>query len=172
MGGNQKQPKIFVISMYIGGIAIMLMMILTVIDVVLKSFFDSAIPGNYLFMESYLMPIAVFLGMPYAFFSGIFPRLDMFLIKWKASTRLKVIIAMLVLELIAFLVLIYYSFTFGIYGAVSNITFLAGVNSYPLYPMFFLVTIAFTMITIYLIKIIWNCLKTGEEPLFFSGSEN
>lgn len=172
MNEENTQPKIFVIGMYLAGIAIILMMLITVLDVALKNLFNISIPGSYLYMENIFMPLAIFLGMPYAFFSGIFPRLDMMLVKLKRDLRIKISIAVLILEVLTFLVVIYYSFTFGIFGATTNITFLAGVNSIPLYPMFFLVTISFTAITIYLVKVIIRSYKENKEPDFFVDPED
>lgn len=162
------QPKIFVLGMYLAGIAVLLMMILTVTDVILKNLFESSIPGAYVYVENILMPLAIFLGMPYTFFSGIFPRLDMVVNKFKKPTRINIVISVLILELLAFIVIVYYSFMYGIFGVTTNITFLAGINSIPLYPMFFLVTLAFTLISIYLIKIIWKSYKEKKEPEFFA----
>ena len=171
MTEENKQPKIFLIGMYIAGFAIILMMLITVIDVVLKNLFNISIPGSYLYMQNILMPVAIFLGMPYAFFSGIFPRLDMLLVKFKYKTRVKIGIVILTLEVIAFIVVIYYSFMYSIFGLTSNITFLAGVKSIPLYPMFFLVTLSFVSITIYLIKVIFRSYREGIEPDFFVDME-
>lgn len=171
MTEENKQPKIFLVGMYLAGFSIILMMLATVIDVVLKNLFNISIPGSYLYMQNILMPIAIFLGMPYAFFSGIFPRLDMLLVKFKYKTRVKISIAILILEVIAFMVVIYYSFMYSIFGLTTNITFLAGVNSIPLYPMFFLVTLSFASITIYLIKVIFRSYREGTEPDFFIDME-
>lgn len=171
MSEEKSQPKIFVLGMYLAGVAILLMMTITVLDVILKNLFASSIPGNYLYMENILMPLAIFLGMPYAFFSGIFPRLDMVVNKFKYTTKINIVILMLILELLAFLVIIYYSFIYGIFGITTNITFLAGINSIPLYPMFFLVTLAFTLIAFYLVKVVWASYKENKEPNFFANTE-
>lgn len=171
MNEENSQPRIFILGMYLAGVAILLMMTITVLDVILKNLFASSIPGSYLYMENILMPLAIFLGMPYAFFSGIFPRLDMVVNKFKKSTRINIVIFVLILELLAFLVIIYYSFMYGIFGATTNITFLAGINSIPLYPMFFLVTLAFTLIAAYLAKVIWTSYKENKEPDFFADME-
>lgn len=172
MNEENPQPKIFILGMYLAGAAILLMMFITVLDVILKNLFASSIPGSYLYMESILMPLAIFLGMPYAFFSGIFPRLDMVVNKFNHKTKINVIILTLILELMSFLVIIYYSFTYGIFGLTTNITFLAGINSIPLYPMFFLVTLAFALIAVYLVKIIWVSYKENKEPEFFVDMED
>lgn len=167
MDKHSNQPKIFIIGMYIGGIAIILMMLLTVLDVTLKNTFNTAVPGAYLYIENYLMPIAVFCGLPYAFYSGIFPRLDMVISKWKNSTRIKIVIAILIVELIAFMIIVYYSFLYGVFGAKTGITFLAGIDSIPLYPMFFLVSLSFGLLSVYLIRTIKWCIENKKEPLFF-----
>lgn len=167
MNLEEKQPKILTVGMYISGAAILLMMVLTVIDVTLKNLFETSIPGSYLYVQNYLMPLAFFCGMPYAFFSGIFPRLDMFINKWKESTRIKLIITILIVELIAYITIACYSFLYGLYGWRTNITFLAGVNSYPFYPMFFLVTLAFGLLSFYLFQAIKRTIQTKGKYNFF-----
>lgn len=174
MSDTQFSPtllKIIKAGMYISGIAIMLMMILTVIDVTLKTIFNSTIPGSYLYVQNYLMPLAFFCGLPYAFFSGIFPRLDIVVKRFRKEALTKIVIAVLIIELISYLLITYYSFLYGIHGMTTNITFLAGVNSVPLYPFLFLVTIGFGMLSFYLIVVLRKIVKTNGEYSFFRESE-
>ncbi|MCF3944145.1 TRAP transporter small permease [Oceanobacillus alkalisoli] len=171
MKQHPNQPKTFIVGMYVGGLAVLLMMLLTVVDVILKNLFNSAIPGNYLYIQNYLMPIAIFCGIPYALYSGIFPRLDMLINRWKHSTRLKVVVAILIIEVISFIIILYYSFLYGVFGATTNITFLAGINSLPLYPMFFLVSLSFGLPSYYLIRTIISCVREKKEPAFFAEAE-
>lgn len=148
---NPTESKLLKAGMYISGISILIMMMLTVVDVILKNFFGSSIPGAYVYSQNYLMPLAIFLGIPYAFFTGIFPRVDLFITKFRKQTQLKIMVAVLITEVIAYIIIAYYSFSYGIFGATTNITFVAGINSVPLYPMFFLVTLGFGVLSIYLI---------------------
>jgi len=168
---NPTNSKFIRLGMYISGISILIMMMLTVVDVILKNFFSSSIPGAYVFSENYLMPLAVFLGLPYAFFTGIFPRLDILLKKFSKQKQLKIIITVLIIEVISYIIIVYYSFLYGIHGWTTNITFLAGINSIPLYPMFFLVTIGFGVLSIYLIRAIRKMITTNGEYNLFSNSE-
>ncbi|MGD6855748.1 TRAP transporter small permease [Bacillus infantis] len=158
-------------GMYVSGAAIVLMMLITFIDVTLKNLFGSTIPGSYLYVQNYLMPLAFFCGLPYAFFSGIFPRLDIVVNKFSSKVIAKLVVAVLALELVAFILIMYYSFLYGLHGLNTNITFLAGINSMPLYPFFFLVTIGFGLLSIYLISVLRKIVKTDGEYTFFRKSE-
>lgn len=174
MSDTQFSPmllKIIKAGMYISGIAIMMMMILTVFDVALKTIFNSTIPGGYLYVQNYLMPLAFFCGLPYAFFSGIFPRLDIVVKRFRKELITKIVISVLAIELISYVLIAYYSLLYGIHGMTTNITFLAGVDSVPLYPFFFLVTIGFGMLSFYLIVVLQKMVKTKGEYTFFRESE-
>ncbi|ARK32434.1 TRAP transporter small permease [Halalkalibacter krulwichiae] len=174
MNENQFNPiisNVIKVGMYISGIAILIMMVMTVIDVTLKALFSSTIPGNYLYVQNYLMPVAFFCGLPYVFFTGIFPRLDLLIKRFSKKVSINIMISVLVIELLVYILITYYSFSYGLYGLRENITFLAGVNSLPLYPMFFLVTIGFAMLTICLILTLRKMIKTNGEFTFFNNTE-
>ena len=174
MQENELNPiltKILKIGMYISGLAIVAMMLLTTVDVTLKNIFNAPIPGSYLFVQNYLMPLAFFCGMPYAFFSGIFPRIDIFLNKLSKKTNLTIVITILIIEIASFIAITYYSLLYGIHGLTTKITFLAGINSIPLYPFFFLVTLGFGTLSIYLTITIIKIVKTNGEYTFFADSE-
>lgn len=65
------------VFVYIAVIAIAFMMMLTSADAIGRYVFNAPIMGAYELTEKYLMVAAIFLGMSYAFRSGIFIRVNL-----------------------------------------------------------------------------------------------
>ncbi|MBU8909334.1 TRAP transporter small permease, partial [Desertibacillus haloalkaliphilus] len=105
------------IGVFISGIAILLMMFLIALEIVLRSVFSSSIPGSYLIVENYFMPLAVFPALAFAFASGIFPRLEVVVDKVKTiTTKTSIIVFVMLVELICSVIIAYYGFVMGIEG--------------------------------------------------------
>src|SRR5690625_2516001 len=62
----------------ISGIAILAMMGVIVVDVFMRNIFKSPVPGSYVIIESFLMPIAIFPALGYVYMVGVLPRLNDF----------------------------------------------------------------------------------------------
>lgn len=76
------------VFVYIAVIAITIMMLLTSADAIGRYVFNAPIMGAYELTEKYLMVAAMFLGMSYAFRSGIFIRVNLLVDHLPPSARM------------------------------------------------------------------------------------
>lgn len=156
--------RVNMFGVYISGIAILLMMCMIALEIILRSVFSSSIPGGYLIVQNYFMPLVVFPALAYAFKSGIFPRLDIVVDKVKSQiAKMCIIVAILLVELICCVILAYFGFVMGLEGAEEGRAFLTGNTYLPLYPFFFFVGIAFTMVSIKITMMLLKLIVSKGE---------
>lgn len=135
--------KILNFGKNVSSISILIMMLLIVIDVLLRNFGGTPIPGVYLIVESYLMPLAVFPALGYAYMVGILPRLNEFIEKrpvWFQKTNDILIHA---LDVIVFMLLVYFSFLHAMTAFNDKITISIATNLIPVWPIYFIVPIGY-----------------------------
>lgn len=152
MDGVWKAYNIFhyikLVGIWISGISLLLMMLLIVYDVAMRTFFSSSIRGGFEIIQNYMMPLVVFPGLAYVYASGVLPKMDLIMEKFNTSSQRVLIFFMLLLELFVLVLIVQFSWEYALSGFERKTAFPAAGTLYPLYPLFFLIPIAFGMIII------------------------
>lgn len=147
-------------------IGILGLMLLITTGVITRSVFSFSIPAAYEITEKYLMPLAIFPALAYAFSSGIVPRVDLFVEKVQ-SIKLKRIIhlASLAVEFIVFGLFTYFMYKYTLYTIESGNGFSASSINFPLYPVQILITFSLIWLTIIIfIKIVRVIISPNYHP--------
>lgn len=135
--------------LYISGIALLAMMMMIVIEVVLRKFFSYSIPGNYEFTQNYLMPIAILPILSLSYTSGILPKLNMIVTRVQNKVAQRSIhLFLLIIEIITFMIVAYYTSIYAIKGVSQGMSFTAGGIFIPLYPILIVVAFGFILMAI------------------------
>lgn len=152
MNGVWKAYNIFhyikLAGIWISGISVLLMMLMIVYDVAMRTFFSSSIRGGFEIIQNYMMPLVVFPGLAYVYASGVLPKMDLILEKLNNTAQRILIFFMLLLELFVLVLIVQFSWEYAMSGFERKTAFPAAGTLYPLYPLFFLIPIAFAMIVV------------------------
>ncbi len=159
------------IGVVISGLSIIAMVLIIVYDVVMRNLFSSSIRGGFEIVQNYLMPLVVFPGLAYMYSSGVLPKMDMILEKFKSSMQRIVIIAMIAIELFILVLIVQFSWEYAMSGFERKTAFPAAGTLYPLYPLFFLIPIAFVLVIIENLFVLLRNLLVNE-PTFVMKKED
>lgn len=151
-------------GMLVSGTTIFLMMLLIVVDVATRNLFNSSIFGSYEITQYFLMPVAFFPTLAYAYSSGIMPRLEMFTSRLKLLAQRNIQIFMLVIEFLLFGMLTYFGWQYAISGTREQLGFSmkGGVVSY--YPILYFIPLGFLLLSIEILFLIIKSFAK-KEPL-------
>ena len=130
----------------VSSLAILAMMMLIVSDVFLRNVFGTPVAGAYLIVESYLMPLAVFPALGYAYMVGILPRLNEFIEKRPNWFRKTNDIIIHIIDIIVFALLVYFSYSYAITGFHENISLSIATKLVPVWPVFFIVPFGYFLV--------------------------
>ena len=130
----------------ISGVAILAMMLLVVADVVSRNFLNFSVQGTYPIVEMFLMPLAIFPALGYAYYQNVLPRLTELVEKAPEIYKFINDILISIIEIIVFSLLTYFTFVHfqGMLNSGRTIT-IAG-SYYPLWPIYLLVPIGFYLV--------------------------
>lgn len=175
MNGLLKAYNIFhyikLAGVWISGISVLAMMMMIVYDVTMRTFFSSSIRGGFEIIQNYMMPLVVFPGLAYVYASGILPKMDLILEKINTNMKKILIIFMLLIELFVLVLIVQFSWEYAISGLDRKTAFPAAGTLYPLYPLFFLIPIAFALIVIENVFILIRNLLEKSPSLLMKETE-
>ena len=160
------------VGVAISGIFILVMMCLIVYDVVMRNLFDSSIRGGFEIIQNYMMPLAVFPGLAYMYASGVLPKMDMLLDKVNLKIQRVAIIVMILIELFILVLIVQFSLDYAMSGLERKSAFPAAGTLYPIYPLYFIIPIAFGLIIIENIFILIRNILVNEPTLVMNIKEN
>lgn len=132
----------------VSGVAIFGMMLWILADVISRNFIGGSISGSFEVAQNYFMPLSVFPALAYVYGSGVLPKMDLLMHKFSTAVQHAVIHVLLVLEVVVFALLTYYTYEYATYGMERGTSFPAGGDLYTLWPLFFLVPVGFAMVLI------------------------
>lgn len=158
-------------GVWISGISVILMMLMIVYDVAMRTLFSSSIRGGFEIIQNYMMPLVVFPGLAYVYASGVLPKMDLILDKINDGARKILIILMLLIELFVLVLIVQFSWEYAMSGLERKTAFPAAGTLYPLYPLFFLIPIAFAMIVIENVFILIRNLLEKKPSLVMKETE-
>lgn len=169
MGGLLSAYKVYgylkLAGAIISGLAIFAMMSLIVADVVSRNFLGGSIAGSFEIVENYFMPLAVFPALAYVYGSGVLPKMDLAMHKTSRTVQDAVIYGLLVIELVLFALMTYYTWGYAVTGMERNTAFPAGGDLYTLWPLFFVVPLAFAMVIVETLFVLLKNILGGRVTL-------
>jgi TRAP-type C4-dicarboxylate transport system permease small subunit len=140
----------------ISGMAIFAMMSLIVADVVSRNFLGGSIAGSFEIVQNYFMPLAVFPALAYVYGSGVLPKMDFAMLKLTQAVQDVVVYLLLLVELVLFALLAYYTWEFAVSGMDRGTEFVAGGELYLLWPLFFVVPVSFALVLLETLFVVVN----------------
>lgn len=169
MGGLLSAYKVYgylkLAGAIISGMAIFAMMSLIVADVVSRNFLGGSIAGSFEIVENYFMPLAVFPALAYVYGSGVLPKMDLAMHKTSKTVQDAVIYGLLVIELVLFALMTYYTWGYAVTGMERKTAFPAGGDLYTLWPLFFVVPLAFAMVIVETLFVLLKNILGGRVTL-------
>lgn len=142
------------------GLCLFVIMIVTVLSVFGRYVLAmDLVPGAFNMIERIFFPLMVFWAMPIAYREGAFPRLDFIVAKLTERSKAAVAIFVVAVELVIYLALAHYTWTFAWDGITSQLTTPIGTNHWPIYPVLVMVPFAFALMIVEMIYLLWADLS-------------
>lgn len=151
-------------GMYLSGFTIFIMMFIIVLDVVLRNIFNLNVIGSYEISQYYLMPLAFFPALAYVYSSGIMPRLEMLVERFRNAWQRYILIFLFVIELILFLLLTYHGLQYALNGTKEVLAFTMKGKVIPFYPVLYFVPLGFLLLSIEIMFLIFKNI-ISEMPI-------
>jgi TRAP-type C4-dicarboxylate transport system permease small subunit len=157
--------KVKVGGLILSGITIFLMMLFIVADVALRNLLNASLLGSYEITQYFLMPLAFFPGLAYAYSSGIMPRIEMLVVKLKNRFQRNIFIALLIVELILFLMLTFYGLQYALIGTQEALGFSMKGTIITYYPILYFVPLGFLLLSIEILFLISKNFQSSTPTL-------
>ncbi|PID20361.1 hypothetical protein CSV61_15330 [Sporosarcina sp. P3] len=148
------------VGKYISGFAILAMMIVIVIDVFMRNVFGIPIAGTYEFVQYFLMPLSIFPALSFVYWVGVLPSLTELISKspiWFKNFNKYLILCV---DTGVFGLLTYYSFLFAMSGMADQMAVPIARSLIPVWPVYFLVPIAFLFV---LLEVLTRFIRKTKE---------
>ncbi|MGM0903111.1 MAG: TRAP transporter small permease [Bacillota bacterium] len=152
-------------GLILSGSTIFIMMLFIVADVILRNLLNASLLGSYEITQYFLMPLAFFPGLAFAYSSGIMPRIEMFVVKLKIRHQHNIFMILLVLELILFLLLTFYGLQYALIGTQEMLGFSMKGTIISYYPILYFVPLGFLLLSIEILFLIIKNAHTKEPTL-------
>ncbi len=148
------------------GLCLLAMMLITVISVFGRYVLGmDLIPGAYNIIERIVFPLIVFWALPLAHREGTFPRLDLFAMTMPHQLRASIAAVVLLVELVVFLILLYYVSQFAWNSYLDGRRAQIGTTYWQLYPVLAMVPLAFGLMVLEMARLfVRECMSviTGQ----------
>ena len=149
---------------FIGGIGCFLLMISVCLEVVSRYIVQKVlITGLYNITESYIFPGLVFLTIAGSYRVGLWPKLEVFIDTMAYSKQRKIKIVTTAIELILYVTVAVFTLIYAYAMTLDGREFMAGSKNYPLYPMLWVVPVAFTLLSIEVLLFLGKVIKEKES---------
>lgn len=163
--------KVTLVGAMLSGLAVFGLMCFIVADVVSRNFLGGSISGSFEIAQNYFMPLAVFPAMAYVYGTGVLPKMDLLMHRFPVAAQNAVVHLLLLLELVVFAVLTYYTWIFAVDGMDRGVSFPAGGDLYTLWPLFFLVPLGFVMVLVETVFVALHNIGRERATLVVGESE-
>ncbi|MEK4023425.1 TRAP transporter small permease [Sporosarcina sp. FSL W7-1283] len=155
-------------GIFLSGVALFGMIFLITADVISRNITSKSIEGSYEIVQNYLMSLASFTVILYAYSSGVMPRISMVVERMPRIVQKMLLLVMLIVELALALLFTYYTFTYSLTGVAEGFAFPAGGVLFPIYPFLFLVPIGFIGIAIEILFVLMKNSLSKELWITFT----
>jgi len=147
------------------GFCLFAIMIMTVLSVLGRYVFNmDLIPGGYNLIERVAFPLLVFWAIPLAHRDGMFPKFDMLQTKLPPLAHRILASLVLLVEIIIFLVVMWYVTEFAWKSAESGRQFQISSTHWPIWPVILMVPLAFGLMLLEMFRLLW-VTATGRDTL-------
>jgi len=144
------------------GLCLLAMVLITVISVFGRYVLQQDIlPGAYNLVERICFPLIVFWAMPMAHREGIFPRFDMVVNALPTPLRRFVTAVVLMVELLIYLVVMWYVLRFTWSSIDIGRTMQIGTDFWPVWPIVVMMPLAFGLMMMEMLRLIWRDIRNG-----------
>lgn len=157
--------KVKIGGLILSGTTIFLMMLFIVADVALRNLLNASLLGSYEITQYFLMPVAFFPGLAYAYSSGIMPRIEMFVMKLKKRFQRNIFLALLILELVLFLMLTFYGLQYALMGTQESLGFSMKGTIISYYPILYFVPLGFLLLSIEILFLLAKNVQSSTPTL-------
>lgn len=149
-----------------GAGACFVLMVFVVLQVLGRYVFKSEIiPGLYNIIESYVFPVIVFTVLGASYRAGLWPRLDIFILKMPKKQARIVNTICLIIEFILYLILAIFTLIYAVKMVAEGRQMQAGAFTMPLYPVLCIVPVAFSFLCVeILLKLSMVLKKDSIRP--------
>ncbi|GLS14820.1 TRAP transporter small permease [Hydrogenophaga electricum] len=155
------------------GLCLLAMIVITVISVVGRYVLHHDIlPGAYNLIERVAFPLIVFWAAPMAHREATFPRFDMLVNAMPARVRRAVQVLVGVVELAIYAVVMWYVLRFTWQSIVEDRTMQVGADFWPMWPVLVMMPLAFFLMMLEMLRLVWKDLRGEGHPPPASGNDN
>lgn len=141
--------KIIKLLSYISIVFVLIMMVYITLDVLVRNFSKTSLVGTYEIVQYYIMPISVFLSIPYAYSSGVMPKLVLMVNKIpKVRIRENMQLLCNAIGFLIYLTLTYYSLRYAIQSTLDGYAVIVGSSLVPAYHIYYLIPLAFALMSV------------------------
>lgn len=138
------------------GLCLFAMIVITVISVIGRYILQQDIlPGAYNLIERVTFPLIVFWAVPLAHREGTFPRFDMVVEALPTKLRSASKIFVLVVELLVYVVVMWYVLRFTWESIAINRTMQIGTDFWPVWPILVMMPLAFGLMMLEMCRLIY-----------------
>lgn len=159
---NRWLDKVDYFLMYISAGTIFLMMLWVFVDVLMRYFFNSPIPGTMEITGEYLLPIIAFLGISYTQKHNGHVNVDLLYGKFSKGTKRIVGLFTNLVALLLFIILGINNFQEGLKYFARNVKSV-GLLDYPLAPALMIISFGILILCIRLVVDSINILRNKKE---------
>jgi len=147
---------------FLGGIGCFVLMLCVVLEVLSRYVFEKVIiTGLYNITESYIFPSLTFLAFAGSYRIGMWPNLDIFINKMTPTKKRWVKLSTLGIEFVLYSIVAIFTLNYSYEMTLENRMMQAGSATYPLYPILWVVPLAFFLLLIEILLRISKELKTA-----------
>lgn len=143
---NKMNQTIQTMGARISGLAILSMMVVIVLDVFLRNIFKMPIPGSYVIIESFLMPIAIFPALGYVYMMEVLPRLSEFVAKTPKWFQKYNRLLLIIMDIIIFSLLTYYTFKFFMNGYKDDMQIPVASHFIAIWPVYLFIPLGYLLV--------------------------
>ena len=156
------------VSNAVGIIAVYMMMFIIVLDVFFRNFMPSPLQGIYEIVQWFLLPICCILFFGYAYACGIMPRVTMVLDKFRPAVRHWCAVLSILFNIVMFALMSYAAAVYAIKQLDKGGVVTIGTEHIAVWPMYFLITLAFIMVSLESVFALIKCLmdKNRTEVIY------
>tara|TARA_R100000789_G_scaffold46474_1_gene47156 strand:- start:2197 stop:2688 length:492 start_codon:yes stop_codon:yes gene_type:complete len=123
----------------VSALSLAAMVVFTSLDIALRNFTGSSIPGSYEYVQRYLMPLLVFPALAHAYESNILPSTTLLTDRMRPMARQMLFVLFRLIDIAIFALIAWFGLVYALDATSRGAAFLAGGQMVPLYPVLYVV---------------------------------
>lgn len=163
--------KIKNLFLFIGGLGVFIMMFYITADVLVRNLSASALVGTFEVVSYYVMPLTILPSMCLALSAGVMPRIVAVTSRFPRKTQRVFAILLPILEVVLYGLMLVFSGKYAIQATQDNLSFIAGTISLPVWFMYYLPPLAYSMMTLESVFVLLKNIFTGNVTILYRGAD-